>query len=415
MAIARFGGQIYENGEYLDNAVVEYFWNIVNSNATLAPDEQGRCYRVFVGVVDRGPPDTPAGYERMVNWKNPLTWLDALYPQVRRPHPDWKDPDPIWFTSYWWIGDIPDGYVVNSGFVHHAGRWSDIWTTVQGNFADLLNDPNDRYGIIFKASPDTPGVECLRRIGGWNWLDDARYRPPKEEEVIDIEGKVEEIFHAPIEEVANVEGPDAWFWKNVGLGMGLVGGSIVGIGAHIPPGVEDAVEGTGDIPTLMDGLDVVMNLGGKLTLGLYAASYARQIWWRVQTIEQAVGVDFETDEVMAAVENWAMSDSGQQTLANIFSLWVAKQVKAVRSQRNAGDKLLWHSLSLSDYFDIVMALQEDIENLPTHIDVKETIDNLPEAERETILKPVIAGLGHYFERRRESHGIESGTDAEPTA
>lgn len=41
MAITHFGNQVYENGEYYDNAVVEYFWNLVNSNAALDP-RQGR-------------------------------------------------------------------------------------------------------------------------------------------------------------------------------------------------------------------------------------------------------------------------------------------------------------------------------------------------------------------------------------
>ena len=359
--------------------------------------------QILVGVIDRSP-EYP-GRSAPVNWLNPLEYLDALYPQVRRPIPDWKDADPIWFRSYWWIGDVPDGWTPNR-FVHVAGRHSDIWNRTQAAFPEFIADP-DRWGFIFKAEP-VEGVECIRKVGGMNWIHDNRHRPAPEEKVIDLEGQLEPAVEY------QTEGVDRIFWEWLGslfIGVGVVGHII----SEYIPLVDTNTDGL-TAPSLFGIIRATMSPAEPYIGGLFQA-WNSDIIALMNDIEKWSGKDLDADEILGAVNIWAGTEAGQHALTGIVAMYVARH-KGKQIATSAADKHAINALSLSDYLDLIHDIANPAELVEPEDDIvdiaekllKDRMEALPEGTTETATV-IIKEMGHYLKRRSESHGIESGTDA----
>ena len=369
--------------------------------------------QILVGVIDRSPD--------AVGLMGPLKWYDPFLVSIpgigvpthtwlrRRREMKWETPssDPIWFRSYWWIGDVPDGWTPNR-FVHVAGRHSDIWNRTQAAFPEFFADP-DRYGFIFKAEP-VEGVECIRKVGGMNWVHDNRHRPAPEEKVIDLEGQLEPAVEY------QTEGVDRIFWEWLGalfIGVGVVGHLI----SKYVPLVDTDTDTEGlQQPSLFGIIRATMSPAEPYIGGLFQA-WNSDIIALMNDIEKWSGKDLDADEILGAVNIWAGTEAGQHALTGIVAMYVAKH-KGKQIATSAADKHAINALSLSDYLDLIHDIANPAELVEPEDDIvdiaekllKDRMEALPEGTTEAATV-IIKEMGHYLKRRSESHGIESGADA----
>ena len=409
MAITTIDGKWAQTGDW------------ATEDRIVLPDGQG-CYRISFWVIDNEPEGPEKkGLQRVLFELSPFTqfvglpghpvtladWLQAAFPGQA---PYSRSLGRI--DSFWWVGPLPNNTHPVPPTLH-AGDASHIWARVNAAFGELIR--SDRYSVVWAAYPDN---RCQLSTGSsWRYDDDDANPEDEWERVKTIEEMaVEEVFDEPLAEIETA-GIDRGLWKAFAAAVGFV----EAVDEDNYDQWRELREPTKpqDRPQRYDGKTLtqemadilgVLDDGPRFLVGRKLAT----LDWQINLLEHAIGKDLDADEVVGALDHWAQSQNGQRAMATAVAMagaMAAPEISEYIAEAAAAGTGM--EMTYSDYIDIVHLIVDN-EQLVQTLDMDHYMSTLTQEEARAILGPRIKRLGHYFERKVQSHDVLAPRMADAT-